>query len=143
MKPDGLTMRLSHYGPRETMDRLADAVAEHGFNVVARVDHAAAAAHVGMELRATEVLIFGNPRLGTPLMQASKTLGIDLPLKAMVWQDDEGKTCVAYQDPKWLAQRHGVPAAFDELVEAMTKELAAVVKHATKGKAESAKPTQV
>jgi uncharacterized protein (DUF302 family) len=137
MKPDGLTMRLSHYGPKETMDRLADAVAKHGLTIVARVDHAAAAAHVGMELRPTAVLIFGNPRVGTPLMQASKTLGIDLPLKAMVWQDEEGNTCVAYNDPKWLAQRHGVPAALHELLDAMTEGLAAVVKEATKGKAEA------
>ncbi|MGZ5231774.1 MAG: DUF302 domain-containing protein [Burkholderiales bacterium] len=120
------------------MDRLADAVAAHGFTIVARVDHAAAAAHVGMELRPTEVLIFGNPRLGTPLMQAAKTLGLDLPLKAMVWQDEEGNTCVAYHDPKWLAQRHGVPAALNELLEKMTNGLAAVVQQATKGKAEGA-----
>ncbi|MEA3157544.1 MAG: hypothetical protein QOK44_5133 [Betaproteobacteria bacterium] len=133
MKPDGLTMRLSHYGPKDTMDRLAAAVTEHGFTVLARIDHAAAAAKVGMELRPTEVLIFGNPRSGTPLMQAAKTLGIDLPLKAMVWQDGEGNTCVAYYEPKWLAQRHGVPAALNELLETMTNGLAAVVKQATKG----------
>jgi uncharacterized protein (DUF302 family) len=136
MTPDGLTLRLSHYGPKETMDRLASAVAEHGLTILARIDHASAAAQVGMELRPTEVLIFGNPRAGTPLMQAAKTLGIDLPLKAMVWQDGEGNTCVAYYEPKWLAQRHGVPVALNELLDAMTDGLAAVVKQATKGKAE-------
>jgi uncharacterized protein (DUF302 family) len=136
MTPDGLTLRLSHYGPKETMDRLASAVAEHGLTILARIDHASAAAQVGMELRPTEVLIFGNPRVGTPLMQAAKTLGIDLPLKAMVWQDGEGNTCVAYYEPKWLAQRHGVPVALNELLDAMTDGLAAVVKQATKGKAE-------
>jgi uncharacterized protein (DUF302 family) len=118
------------------MDRLASAVAEHGFTILARIDHASAAAQVGMELRPTEVLIFGNPRVGTPLMQAAKTLAIDLPLKAMVWQDEEGKTCVAYYEPKWLAHRHGVADGLNELLDAMTDNLAAVVKQATKGKAE-------
>ena len=75
--------------------------------ILARIDHAAAAANVGMALRPTEVLIFGNPLAGTPLMQAAQTIGIDLPLKALVWQDDAGKTWLAYNDPTWLARRHG------------------------------------
>jgi uncharacterized protein (DUF302 family) len=132
VKPDGLTLRLSHSGPKETMDRLASAVTEQGMTVVARIDHAAAAAQVGMALRPTEVLIFGSPRAGTPLMQAAQTLAIDLPLKAMVWQDEDGNTCVAYYEPKWLAQRHGVPGASNALLDAMTDKLAAVVEQATK-----------
>ena len=75
---------------------------------MARIDHAAGAAKAGMKLRPTEVLIFGNPKSGTPLMQAAQTLGIDLPLRALVWQDEAEKTWVAYNDPEWLAERHGV-----------------------------------
>ncbi len=77
--------------------------------ILARIDHAAAAAKVGMTLRPTEVLIFGDPLAGTPLMQAAQTLGIDLPLKALVWQDDAGKTWVAYNDPTWLARNAMAP----------------------------------
>jgi uncharacterized protein (DUF302 family) len=84
------------------------AVTRRGITVFARIDHAAAAASVGMELRPTEVLIFGNPQAGTPLMQAVQTMGIDLPARALVWQDGGGKTWLAYIDPQWLANRHGV-----------------------------------
>ncbi len=127
-------MYLSHYGPKETMDRFASAVAEHGFTILARIDHASAAAQVGIELRPTEVLIFGNPRVGTPLMQAAKTLGIDLPLKAMVWQDGEANTCVAHYEPKWLARRHGIPVTLNERLDAMPDEFAAGVKQAARSK---------
>jgi uncharacterized protein (DUF302 family) len=90
------------------MDRLVATLTGRGISILARIDHAAAAAKVGMHLRPTEVLIFGNPRAGTPLMQATQTIGIDLPLKALVWQDNEGKTWLAYNDPAWLAKRHGL-----------------------------------
>src|SRR6202162_4342292 len=100
MTPDGLTISASNYSPKETMDRLTAAVTDRGMTVLARVDHAAAAGKAGMELRPTEVLIFGNPKAGTPLMQVAQTMGIDLPLKALVWQDDNGKTWLAY--PTWL-----------------------------------------
>ena len=81
MTADGLIARVSKFGPKETMDRLAAAVTTRGISIMARIDHAAAAAAVGMELRPTELLIFGNPRAGTALMQAVQTVGIDLPLK--------------------------------------------------------------
>ena len=77
-----------------------------GMTVMARIDHGAAAAKVGLELRPTEVVFFGNPSAGTPLMQAAQTMAIDLPLRALVWQDAEGRTWLAYNDPEWLAQRH-------------------------------------
>ena len=110
MTPDGLVTFLSSFGPKETMDRLAAAVANRGVTILARIDHAAAAAEVGLALRPTEVLIFGNPRAGTPLMEATQRIGIDLPLKGLVWQDEEGETRLAYNDPKWLARRHGAQA---------------------------------
>ena len=113
MTADGLIACISKFGPKETMDRVAAAVTSRGISIMARIDYAAATAAVGMELRPTEVLIFGNPRAGTPLMQAVQTVGIDLPLKALVWQDEGGTTRLAYNDPQWLAQRHGVGAGLD------------------------------
>ena len=130
MTPDGSTICPSHHGPKETMDRLIAAVTGR-MTVLARIDHAAAAAKVGMELRPTEVVLFGNPRGGTPLMQAVQTMGIDLPLKALVWQDEGGKTWLAYSDPKWLAKRHEALVGMDHALGAMADALAAVAKEAT------------
>jgi uncharacterized protein (DUF302 family) len=129
--PDGLTICPSQHGPKETMDRLVAAVTGRGMAILARIDHAGAAANVGMELRPTEVVLFGNPRGGTPLMQAVQTMGIDLPLKALVWQDETGKTWLGYNDPTWLAQRHGALVGTERPLGAMTDALAAVAKEAT------------
>ena len=103
----------------------------------AGIDHAAAAAAIGMELRPTEVLIFGNPQAGTPLMPAVQTVGIDHPLKALVWQDEGGATWLAYNDPQWLARRHGADAGLDQTLHAMADALAAVAKEATAASAEA------
>src|SRR5262249_34685098 len=110
MAADGLTTIASSHASKETMDRLVAAVKAKGLTVFARVDHAAGAAEVGLPLRPTDLLIFGNARGGTPLMQAAQSIGIDLPLKALVWQDEQGRTWLSYNDPAWLAQRHGVDA---------------------------------
>ncbi len=132
MTPDGLTISSSDYGPAETADRLAAAVTARGMIVLARIDHAAAAAKAGMTLRPTEVLIFGNPRAGTPLMQRAQTIGIDLPLKALVWQDASGKTWLATNDPKWLASRHGILAESEQALDAMAAALADVMREAAR-----------
>lgn len=131
MTPDGLTTVASRYGPRDTADRLAAAVTSRGMAVMARIDHAAAAASVGMELRPTEVLVFGNPKAGTPLMQMAQTVGIDLPLRALVWQDADGATWLGYNDPQWLASRHLASATGSPAVDGMRQALAAVAKEAT------------
>lgn len=131
MTADGLMAGVSKFGPKETMDRLAAAVTTRGISIMARIDHAAAAAAIGMELPPTEVLIFGNPRVGTPLMQAVQTVGIDLPLQALVWRDEEGTTWLAYNDPQWFAHRHGVDTGLDRILHAMTDALAAVAREAT------------
>jgi uncharacterized protein (DUF302 family) len=110
MAADGLITIESHSGPKETLDRLEAAVKAKGLTVFARIDHAAGAAAVGMTLLPTAVLIFGNARGGTPLMQASQLIGIDLPLKVLVWQDSSGKTWLSYFDPSSLARRHGLAA---------------------------------
>ena len=130
MTPEGLIVRASRHEPKETMDRLVAAVTARGAAVVARVDHAAAAATVGLALAPTEVLIFGNPRAGTPLMQAAQTIGIDLPLRALVWRDASGITHIGYNDPRWLAQRHGVEAGNEAVLKAMATLLAAVAEDA-------------
>jgi len=131
MTPDGLTICPSHHGPKETMDRLIAAVTGRGMTVLARIDHAAAAAKTGMELRPTEVVLFGNPRAGTPLMQAAQTVGIDLPLKALVWQDAQGAAHLTYNDPAWIAARHGLDGGADQAVMAIAAGLAAFARHAT------------
>jgi uncharacterized protein (DUF302 family) len=131
MAGDGLTTVPSSYGPKDTMDRLEAALKAKGLTIFARVDHAAGAAEVGLPLRPTELLIFGNARGGTPLMQANQTVGIDLPLKALVWQDASGKTWLSYNDPAWIAGRHGLGHEVDATVAAMTALLDATAKAAT------------
>jgi len=135
MATAGLTTIASDHGPRETMNRLEAAVKAKGLTVFARIDHAAGAAEVGMSLRPTELLIVGNAKAGTPLMQSVQTTGIDLPLKALVWQDTAGTTWLSYNDPRWLAQRHGVNHDVDAAVSAMAAALDAVVRTATASQA--------
>jgi uncharacterized protein (DUF302 family) len=106
---DGLIAVQSSYGPKQTMDRLETVLKERGMTIFARVDHAAGAAKVGKQLRPTEVLIFGNPQGGTPFMECSQSVGIDLPLKALVWEDESGQVWLGYNDPTYVANRHGVP----------------------------------
>ncbi|TCO78213.1 DUF302 domain-containing protein [Chromatocurvus halotolerans] len=105
---DGLIAMESPRNPEQTMDRLETVVRERGLNVFARIDHAAGAATVGKSLRPTEVLIFGNPQGGTPFMECAQSVGIDLPLKALVWEDAESRTWIGYNDPDYLAARHGI-----------------------------------
>jgi uncharacterized protein (DUF302 family) len=106
----GLTTIESHFGPKETLDRLETEVKAKGLTVFARIDHAAGATAVGLNLLPTAVLIFGNARGGTPLMQSNQLIGIELPLKVLVWQDTSGKTWLSYVDPADLAKRYGLPA---------------------------------
>lgn len=133
MAIDGLTTLASALGPKETADRLEAEIKAKGMTVFARIDHAAGAAQVGLPLRPTEVLIFGNARAGTPLMQAGQTAGIDLPLKALVWQDDTGRTWLSYNEPAWVAERHELAEAVAGPVKAMTAAIGAVAKAATAG----------
>lgn len=127
---DGLVAVKSAHSAQETMNRLEAAVKQRGLTVFARIDHAAGAAKVGKTLRPTELLIFGNPQGGTPFIECAQSVGIDLPLKALVWQDEAGKVWVGYNDPAYLAARHGVascPAAA-----ALAKALAGMVQEAIK-----------
>ena len=105
---DGLVAIRSPFAAKETMNRFEENAKQRGLNVFARIDHAAGAAKIGRTLRPTEVLIFGNPQGGTPFIECTQSVGIDLPLKALVWEDAEGQVWLGYNDPAFLAQRHGV-----------------------------------
>lgn len=131
MAADGLTTLASHYGPKETADRLEAEIRTRGMVVFARIDHAAGAAQAGLSLRPTEVLIFGNARAGTPLMQADQAIGIDLPLKALIWQDANGKVWLSYNEPSWLAKRHGLPQATKAMIDIMADGLNGLARKAT------------
>jgi uncharacterized protein (DUF302 family) len=131
MSLEGLITIPSDNGPKVTMDRLDAEVKAKGLTVFARVDHAAGAAKVGMALRPTELLIFGNAKGGTPLMQSNQTSGIDLPLKALVWQDASGQTWLSYNDPGCLTKRHGLGSDVAATVSAMAALLGVVSKAAT------------
>jgi uncharacterized protein (DUF302 family) len=121
---DGLVAIKSPFSAKETMNRLEEVAKQRGLNVFARIDHAAGAAKIGKTLRPTEVLIFGNPQGGTPFMECAQSVGIDLPLKALIWEDAQGQVWLGYNDPAFLAQRHGVPQC--PAVSGLSKALAAL-----------------
>jgi uncharacterized protein (DUF302 family) len=131
MSADGLITIKSSFGPEDTMKRLETEVKAKGLAVFAHVDHAAGAAAVGLTLRPTDLLIFGNAKGGTPLMQQAQTAGIDLPLKALVWQDEQGATWLSYNDPAYLAGRHGAGEPAKAAVAAMTAALHAIATKVT------------
>jgi len=121
---DGLIALKSPHSEKVTMDRLEEVVKQRGLVVFARIDHAAGAVRIGKSLRPTEVLIFGNPQGGTPFMECAQSVGIDLPLKALVWEDASAQVWLGYNDPAFLAQRHGVAQC--PVVEGLRKALAGI-----------------
>jgi uncharacterized protein (DUF302 family) len=131
MAADGLTTIRSSHGPKDTMSRLEAEVKARGMTIFARIDHTAGATAAGLSLPPTEVLVFGNAKGGTPLMQSVQTIGIDLPLKALVWQDTSGATFLSYNDPAWLAKRHGLGDATEAAVGNMSAALQAMARAAT------------
>jgi len=131
MAVEGLVTVKSAFDPKETMSRLEAEVKAKGLTVFAHVDHAAGAAAVGMPLRPTDLLIFGAAKGCTPLMQSVQTIGIDLPLKALVWQDEAGATWLSYNDPAYLAHRHGLGESTNAPVSAMSGALKAIATKAT------------
>jgi uncharacterized protein (DUF302 family) len=134
MPAEGLVTIPSSFAPKETMDRLEAEVKGKGLTVFAHIDHAAGATAVGMPLRPTDLLIFGNAKGGTPLMQAEQTVGIDLPLKILVWQDAAGQTWISYNDPHWLAKRHGIDDANAAAVSGLANILAHLAQAAASAK---------
>ena len=123
MAARGLTTLRSRYGPEETMNRFEAEVRARGMIAFAHIDHAAGAAAVGLSLRPTELLIFGNVRDVTPLMEFVQTIGIDVPLKALVWQDASGVTWLSYNDPKWVCKRHRLDSGLGTTVGLLTAAL--------------------
>jgi uncharacterized protein (DUF302 family) len=132
MAHDGLITHISLHSAQETMDRLLAALAARNMTVFARIDHAANATAAGLKLRPTEVVFFGNPRGGTILMQDQQIAGIDLPLKALVWEDADQKVWLGYNDPAWVARRHGLGAKSAVAVDAMATALEAIALDVTK-----------
>jgi uncharacterized protein (DUF302 family) len=131
MPEHGLVTVASIHDFATTVDRLTTVLHDKGVTVFARIDHAAGAASAGLALRPTTVIVFGNPAAGTPLMQLAQTAGIDLPLKALVWQSADGKVHLTYNDPAWIAARHGVGAESRPVVAGLAAALAAFAAHAT------------
>ena len=131
MATEGLITIRSAYGPDETMSRFEAEIRTRGMTVFSRIDHAAGAGAAGLSLRPTDLVIFGNAKAGTPLMQQVQTIGIDLPLKALVWQDASGTTWLSYNDPAWAAHRHGLDEVANATVNAMSQALHAIAGKAT------------
>jgi uncharacterized protein (DUF302 family) len=123
MADDGLITVASGAPVGATIDRLVEAVTAAGMRVFARIDHAGGASEVGMELRPTELVLFGHPRGGTPLMQDQQTAGIDLPLKALAWEDSGGRVWLTTDDPRFIARRHGLGDRSRDAVTALAAAL--------------------
>jgi uncharacterized protein (DUF302 family) len=117
--PEGSTTIASQFDFSATVERLEKSIASHGMTVMARIDHAKGAEAAGLSLPPTVVLMFGNAKAGTPLMQANRTIGVDLPLKVLVWQDEHGVTQMTYHDVGWLAKRYAMPAEVLPFIEKM------------------------
>ena len=128
---DGLINVKSSHDVKITMDRLENTVREKGMTVFIRINHAAGAQKVGQKLRPTELLIFGNPKVGAPLMQCSQSVAIDLPQKALIWEDEQGQVWLSYNDPRYLAMRHGITGC-DEVINKINNALSNFANAATK-----------
>jgi len=130
-KSDGLIITRSNHSVTETIDRLEAALQEKGMTVFKRVDHAAGAEKVDLHLRPTQLLIFGNPKVGTPLMLCAQTAAIDLPQKALAYEDDSGQVWLAYNDPAYMAKRHNIEGC-EQAIQNVSKALASFAKTAAK-----------
>ena len=111
---DGVTSKPSPYSVDETMRRLDEIVRGKGLTVFARIDHRSGARGVGLDMQDEQVLIFGNPRAGTPLMVARPLVGIDLPLRVLVWRAADGRVWASYQDSAFISRRYGLPDGLEK-----------------------------
>ncbi len=126
---EGMISVQSEHSVKVTADRLVKNLQAKGMTVFKRIDHAAGAKKVGIDLRPTELVIFGNPKVGTPLMMCQRSVAIDLPQKALIWQDGD-KVWLSYNDPKFLALRHNIQGC-DEVLARVAKALANFASNAT------------
>ncbi len=127
----GLVIKKSAFSVKVTLDRLENVLKKKGITIVTRWSHDAGAKKAGIDLRPTELLIFGNPKLGSHMFTSNQTAGIDLPMKALVWQDEKGQVWLAYNDPQYIADRHGIKDRA-ETVKKMTGALKKLTDKATK-----------
>jgi uncharacterized protein (DUF302 family) len=126
----GIISVKSSHDVKTTADRLESTLKQKGMNVFNRINHAQGAQKVGKELRPTELIIFGNPKVGTPLMQCAQSVAIDLPQKALIWQDAQGQIWLSYNDPNYLVERHQITGC-DEVIKKVAKALGNFAKSAT------------
>ena len=127
---NGIISIKSSHDVKTTVDRLDNILREKGMTVFIRINHAEGAQKVGKKLRPTELIIFGNPKVGTPLMQCGQSVGIDLPQKALIWQDKAGQVWLSYNDPKYLASRHSIKEC-GEIIKKIEKALGNFARVAT------------
>ena len=132
VKQDGLVTVKSNHNVKATADKLEKVLKEKGMNIFARINHSAGAKKVGKELRPTELVIFGNPKVGTPLMQCAQTTAIDLPQKMLIWEDKAGATWLSYNNPEYLVKRHKIGKACKEVIAKVTGALGKFATAATK-----------
>jgi uncharacterized protein (DUF302 family) len=130
MSGNGLITIPSVHSAKETIDRIESDIKSKGMTIFARIDHAAGAKDAGLTLAPTLLLIFGNAKGGTPLMQDKQQIGIDLPLKALAWEDAAGKSWLSYNDLDWLAKRHGLDGKVDNVVKGLAAALGAILQKA-------------
>jgi uncharacterized protein (DUF302 family) len=129
MAADGLINVQSDFSVKETTDRLENILDEKGMTIFNQINHSDAAQKVGVELRETRLIIFGNPKVGSPLMQCQQSVAIDLPQKAIIWEDDKAKVWISYNDPRYLGKRHNIVGC-DEVITKVEKALSVITKAA-------------
>ena len=127
---DGVINVASAFNVKETADRMESILNEKGMTIFKRIKHSEAAGKVGIELRETELIIFGNPKVGSPLMKCQQSVAIDLPQKALIWEDDKAKVWISYNDPRYLEKRHNISGC-EEVITKIEKALAGITKAAT------------
>ncbi len=129
MAAEGLLNVQSDFNVKETTERLESILNEKGMTIFNQINHSDAAQKVGVELRDTRLIIFGNPKVGSPLMQCQQSVAIDLPQKAIIWEDDKSKVWISYNDPRYLGKRHNIIGC-DEVISKVEKALSGITKAA-------------
>jgi len=131
MAADGLINVQSDFSVKETTARLENILNEKGMTIFNQINHSDAAQKVGVDLRTTQLIIFGNPKVGSPLMQCQQSVAIDLPQKAIIWEDDMSKVWISYNDPRYLGERHNIIGC-DEVITKVEKALSGITKAAAR-----------
>ncbi len=124
---DGVVNVRSTFNVKETADRMESILKEKGMTIFNRIKHSESAGRIGIELRDTELIIFGNPKVGSPLMKCQQSVAIDLPQKVLIWEDDEDKVWISYNDPRYLEKRHNITGC-EEVISKIEKALAGIAK---------------